>query len=136
MRSIQAFLAGYVATLLFHQGLWALFHRAGKVPNAAWDLTPTQPLGVPSVVSLAFWGGLWGVLLWQLIRKNQGLSYWLKALVIGAVGPSALALLVVFPLKGLAIAGGGDPAVIAGALLLNAAWGFGVGLFMSFLPKQ
>lgn len=136
MKHIKPFIAGYVATLLFHQGLWALLYSAGKVPSAAWDLTPTEPLGIPSVLSLAFWGGIWGIALWAFIKHNNGAAYWRKAIVIGAVGPSAVALLIVFPLKGLEIAGGWDPKVIAGALMLNAAWGFGVALFMKLIPKQ
>jgi len=51
-------------------------------------------------------------------------------IVLGAVGPSLVALLVVFPLKGQPVAGGGKPAIIAGALLLNGMWGLGVALLM------
>jgi hypothetical protein len=35
-------------------------------------------------------------------------------------------LFVVMPLKGMPMAGGFDPKLIAGALLLNGAWGLGV----------
>ena len=135
MKHIKPFIAGYLATLIFHQGVWALLHAAGKVPNAAWDMTATSPFGVPAVLSLAFWGGLLGNVLLLLMQRSQGAVYWLKAVVIGAAGPSALALCVVFPLKGLAFAGGGDPKIIAGALMLNAAWGLGVGIFMKLPPK-
>lgn len=136
MHYLKAFVAGYIATLLFHQGVFAGFHAVGAVPHAAWDMTPTGPFAVPAVLSLAFWGGLWGILLWQLIKNANGMGYWIKAIGIGAVGPSALALLVVFPLKGLAFAGGWDPKIIMGALILNAAWGLGLGLFMRLPPKQ
>lgn len=135
MKMLKPFIAGYLATLIFHQGVWALLYAVGKVPEAAWDMTPTSPLGVPAVASLAFWGGLWGIALWALMKNASGAAYWLKATLIGAVGPSTLALLVVFPLKGLPIAGGGDPKIIAGALMLNAAWGLGVGIFMRLPPK-
>lgn len=135
MQHVKAFVAGFMATLVFHQGLWAGLYAAGSVPKAAWDMTAVPPLGVPSVISLAFFGGLWGVVLWQLMKNSTALQYWLRAIVMGAIGPSALALLVVFPLKGLPILGGPDPKVIVGALLLNAAWGLGVGLMMKLLNR-
>jgi hypothetical protein len=127
-----AFLAGFIATLLFHQGLLQLLHLAGKVPMAAWNMEPTPPLGVPKVISLAFWGGLWGIALWALIRKRTGTAHWLLALVLGAVLPSLVAWFVVFPIKGIALNG----TLIGGALLLNGAWGLGVALCMRLFGQR
>lgn len=136
MNQLKAFIAGFAATLVFHQGVFAVFYALGAVPNAPWNMTSTAPFGIPAVISLAFWGGIWGIALWQLMRNQQGIRYWARAIIVGAVGPSALALLVVFPLKGLAFAGGWDPKVIMGALILNAAWGFGVGIGMRLLAAR
>lgn len=135
MRHIQSFIAGFIATLVFHQGVWAGLYAAGSVPKAAWDMTAVPPLGVPAVISLAFFGGLWGIVLWQFMKSASAAQYWVRAILIGAVGPSALALLLVFPLKGLPILGGPDPKVIVGALILNAAWGLGVGILMKLLTQ-
>jgi hypothetical protein len=129
---LLAFVAGFVSTLVFHQGLLAILHAAGA-PRRPYAMKPTWPLGIPEVVSLAFWGGVWGIALWQLIAGRSGASYWLVALVLGAILPSAVALLVVMPLKGMRVAGGGDPKLIVGALLLNGAWGIGVALLMRLL---
>lgn len=126
---LRAFVAGFAATLLFHQVVFALFFAAGLVP-APYDMTPTQPLGIPAVLSLAFWGGVWGLPIWLAIRTASGGAYWARAIILGAIGPSAVALCIVFPLKGLAFAAGFDPKIIVGALILNAAWGFGLGLLM------
>ena len=123
---LWAFVAGFVATLVFHQGLLQLLHVAGAVPRAAWNLAPVAPLGVPSVLSLAFWGGLWGIALWALIKHLHGGKRWLWGAIWGALLPSAVALFVVFPLKGMPMAGGFDPKLIIGALLLNGVWGLGV----------
>ncbi len=127
-----AFLAGFIATLLFHQGLLQLLHMAGKVPMAAWNMDPAPPLGVPKVISLAFWGGLWGIALWALIGKRTGARYWLLALALGAVLPSLVAWFVVFPIKGIALNG----TLIGGALLLNGAWGLGVALCMRLFGQR
>jgi len=133
---LKAFLAGFFATLIFHQGLLAILHAAGASPRAPYALDPVPPLGVPAVLSLAFWGGVWGILLWLVIAGAEGPRYWLLALLFGAVAPSAVALLVVLPLKGQPAGGGWKPAVIVGALLLNGAWGIGVAAFMRLFQRS
>ena len=118
----KAFVAGFLATLVFHQGVIALFWLAGAIPAAPWDMSPVPPLGVPKVISLAFWGGVWGLPVWWLIRRWRGAKYWLAALSVGAVGPTAVAMLVVFPLKGLDV----NTTTVIGGLIVNGAWGIGV----------
>jgi hypothetical protein len=130
MDYVKAFAAGFVSTLVFHQGLLALLWLAGGSPRAPYSLAATPPFGVPAVVSLAFWGGLWGIVIWPLLRSAPEKAYWARALVLGAVQPTLVALFIVFPLKGLGVAGGWDPNLITGALILNGAWGIGVGLLM------
>ena len=132
---LKAFIAGFVSTLVFHQGVLWLLYAGGFSPRAPWNMTPVPPLHAPAVISLAFWGGLWGVVLWALIGGSEGSAYWIKALVIGALGPSLVALFVVMPIKGLGAAGGWDPKIIVGALLLNGAWGFGTALLIRMLSR-
>jgi hypothetical protein len=135
MPYLKAFLAGFLSTLIFHQGLLWLLYVGGASPQAPWNMKSVPPLHVPSVVSLAFWGGVWGILVWALISGSPGGAYWLKAIVYGAVGPSLVAWFVVMPLKGMGPAGGWDPRIIVGALLLNGAWGFGVALLMQLFHR-
>jgi hypothetical protein len=71
------------------------------------------------VISLAFWGGLWGILLWALIGASSGGAYWIMALLIGALGPSLVAWFLVMPMKGMGLAGGWDPKIIGAALLIQ-----------------
>jgi hypothetical protein len=136
MTWIKAFLAGFFSTLVFHQGLLAILHTAGASPRAAYSMEPVAPLRVPAVLSLAFWGGVWGILLWLVIQRYQGSAlYWILALIVGAVAPSLVALFVVLPLKGQPAGGGGNPKLIVGALLLNGAWGIGVAVFMRLFRR-
>ena len=130
---VTAFLAGFISTLVFHQGVLALFYLAGAFPRAPYDLTGVPPLGIPAVISLAFWGGVWGVAIWLLLKHVGGAAYWVWAVVIGAIGPSAVALFIVYPLKGMPVAGGWDPKLLGAALLLNGAWGLGMALLMRLL---
>ena len=133
MTYLKAFIAGYFATLLFHQGLLALLFAVGASPRPAFVMTPTEPFGLPAVLSLAFWGGVWGVAIWRWLTPPIGTRFWRRAVIIGALAPSAVALFVVFPLKGLGMAGGWDPRTIIGALLLNGAWGLGVAVLMRMM---
>jgi hypothetical protein len=76
---------------------------------------------MPSVISKAFWGGVWGAVLAPLLQSLRGPAYWAGWIVIGAVALSLIAFFVVPPLKGEPI-----PALcprFLGALLVNAAWG-------------
>jgi hypothetical protein len=123
---LKAFIAGFLSTLIFHQGLLALLHFLKIVPFAPFNMNATEPLGVPSVISLAFFGGLWGILIWKLVCKDSGNRLWLKSILFGAVGPTAVALLVVFPIKGIAF----NVIMVPFGLLLNGAWGFGNTLIM------
>lgn len=129
-----AFAAGVLAVLVFHQGVWALFSAAGKTPVPAWSMQKVGPLGVPQVVSSAFWGGAWGVVLAVLAPAFvPALGYWLGYTVVGGLLTTLVALLVVFPLKGRKFAAGWNPAVWVFALLVNAAWGLGTAVFLRVL---
>lgn len=126
-----AFAAGFVAVLVFHQGLWALLRAAGVAPTAAWNMAKVPPLGVPAVVSSAFWGGLWGIVLaWLLPVVSPSMGYWPAAIILGSLMTSMVALMVVAPIKGRPFAVGWNPKIWAFALAVNAAWGFGTGLLL------
>lgn len=131
MTHLKAFIAGFLATLVFHQGLFGIFHLLGVIPKAPYDLTPVGFLGVPSVVSLSFFGGLWGILIWKMISKDLGMKHWIKGIIFGAIGPTAVAFLVVFPLKGIEV----NLALIPFGLLLNGVWGIGVCVFMKLFLR-
>jgi hypothetical protein len=128
---LEAFVAGFLSTLTFHQGTLAILHSAGLVARASYSMAPTYPLHAPAVISLAFWGGVWGVALCSVIgRLRAAWTYYGAWTVLGAVLPSIVALFVVSPLKGAPIAGGWSPTMIGTALLLNGVWGFGVALLL------
>lgn len=129
---IKAFIAGVLATLVFHQGLFMVFYLADLVPMAPFNLTPVPPLGVPSVLSLAFFGGLWGMALWLVLGRLVGAKYWLGHVVLGALGPTAVAMLVVFPAKGLEV----TAQTWIGGLMLNGFWGLGVAVFMVLMGAR
>lgn len=130
MWPIRGFFAGFVATLTFHQGAVYLLNLLTGAGRAVWNMHAVPPLGIPAVISLAFWGGIWGVLLAWLLKSQRGVGYWLLAIGFGALLPSLVALLLVFPLKGMAFAAGGDVRIWIISLILNGAWGLGVALLL------
>ena len=57
---VFAFVAGFLATLVFNQSAGFVLNKVGLAPPGftAWALDPLPPWGVPTIVSKAFWGGL------------------------------------------------------------------------------
>jgi hypothetical protein len=134
-RVLFGFIAGFFATLIFHQLTVMVLWRVGIAPFAPFSTAGTQPFGAPAFLSLAFWGGLWGI-LFVLVhgRFPRGSGYWLAAFIFGAILPSAVALFVVMPLKGRPM-GGGWPLLLT-AFLVNGAWGVGTGLIYKLLSGR
>jgi hypothetical protein len=134
---IVPFLAGFLAVIIFHQGVWAMFAAAGKTPAPAWSMVRSGPFSVPALVNAAFWGGLWGIVMAQVVlpAMQGAMGYWLTCIGLGALLTSLVALLVVFPLKGRPFAAGWNPAIWTFALLVNAAWGFGFGLLLPLIGR-
>jgi hypothetical protein len=126
----KVFIAGFVSTFVFHQGLFTLFYLAGIVPRAPYDFRPVPPLAVPSVISLACWGGAWAAAIWPFLKNVRGPAYWIRALAISAVASGSVALFIIAPLKGMPVAGGWNPKVILATLTLNGTWGLGMALLM------
>jgi hypothetical protein len=129
----KAFVAGFVSTLVFHQGLLTLFYLSAVVPRAPYDFSAVPPLGIPAVISLAFWGGAWGVAIWPFLKNVNGAAYWVRAQVISAIASGSVTLFIVSPLKGMPMAGGWNSKVIVSTLILNGTWGLGMAMLMRLM---
>ncbi|MGD0229685.1 MAG: hypothetical protein ABSC19_04905 [Syntrophorhabdales bacterium] len=129
-RVFFGFVAGFFATLVFHQLMLALLWGAGVAPFGPFPVAPTHPFRVPAVISLAFWGGIWGIVFGLIeFAFPRGWGYWVTAILFGAIPPSLVALLMVFPLKGLPMGGGWHFPLLLTAFLINGSWGLGTGIF-------
>jgi MFS family permease len=131
VRCLIGFVAGALGVLIFHQGVVELLWLAGLSGRPPYNLAPVPPLGVPAVLSAAFWGGLWGVLLVALLGRRHGPTSWLIGLLFGAVLPTAVAFLVVGPLKGSPL----SLARLPFGLAVNGAWGLGTALLADLRPR-
>ena len=130
------FIAGFFATLIFHQLTLTFLRGIGVAPFGPFSMAATQPFGVPAVFSLSFWGGIWGIpfaLLDGSFPRKAG--YWATAFLFGAIPPSLVALLLVLPLKGRPMGGGWHLPLFVTAFLVNGAWGIGTGIFLKALRR-
>ena len=134
-RVVLEWFAGFCATIFFHQPALWLLHRAGMTPRAPYSMTPVPPFGVPAVISLAFWGGVWGILMIPAIaRIRNDAMYYLAAIIFGAILPTLVAGLIVAPLKHQPIPH--SPSMLILGFVVNAAWGLGTALLFHFFARS
>lgn len=133
-RMLGGFVAGFLATLIFHQLTLALLKVLYNAPIPLFSMKPTSPFGVPAVFSLAFWGGIWGIIFVMIHQRFPGGGgYWLSAFLFGGIAPTLVALLVVLPLKGKPLGADWKGIIWLTAFLINGAWGIGTGVFLKFI---
>lgn len=130
---LKAFLAGAIAVPIFHQGMLAILNASGIVERAPFSMQPTEPFAVPQIISISFWGGVWGILMYLVVRNVASVPrWWIFALLFGTLATTLVAGFVVAPLKGQPIAGGGDPRFAMIGLLVNGAWALGTAILLRF----
>ena len=124
---VIGFLAGAISVFVFHQGFILIAWQLGLLPNAPYSLEPTAPLGVPRVISSAFWGGLWGIALALLLERLRRTSWLWVAILFGGILLPLVGILVVGPLKGGALAWPSSTMLLRG-FIINGVWGLGAAL--------
>ncbi len=132
LRALLGFLAAALSVLTFHQGMWGLLYALGLMPRAPYPMVPVPPYGVPLLLNLCFWGGLYGLaygLVWPRLARIPG---WLSGLALGLLA-ALVGWFVVAPLKGQPLAAGFDPMRMLISILINGCWGIGVGLILPML---
>jgi hypothetical protein len=135
-RIALGFVAAVVSVLTFHQGMWAIFHflaLPGLGMPAPFPTDGVPPFGLPRIVSLCFWGGVWGALFGAVYRGPRA-SLWWAGLILGFAA-ALTGLFLVAAIKGLPIGGSWMPGNWIKSLTINGAWGLGVGLLLMALPR-
>jgi len=126
---VVGFVAGALSVLIFHQlGFW-IANELGYARAPLYNLRPVPPWGVPTIVSSAFWGGLWGIVAAFLVPRLPGvLGGVLGWVLFAAIIVTLVNWFVVLPIKGLPVGSGfrmPGPIVLP---LDYALWGFGMWL--------
>jgi hypothetical protein len=126
-RIAAGFIAGFVSVLFFHQGALILLNALGVTHGTPFPMRPTPPFGVPQILSLAFWGGVWGIVFIAIAAplRRFRLLFIVTGAIFGAVLPTIVGRLVVAPLKGLPV-GSWQLSAMTPGLLLNGAFGLGI----------
>ena len=82
---------------------------------------------MPSVISKASWGGVWGAVLAPLLSRLRGGAYWAGWIIIAAIALPLVAFFVVPPIKGEPVSELWPRFLVS--MVLNGSWGFGTALF-------
>lgn len=129
------FVAGALSVLVFHQGAAALLYALELTQRQPYSILPTGPWGVAQLLSIVFWGGVWGTVLAATLGRLRGAALLLGATLFGAVLPTLVAWSIVAALKGQPLAAGGVPLAMAVGVILNGAWGLGTGVGLVLLGR-
>jgi hypothetical protein len=135
-RLVLGFAAGFIAVLVFHQGMVATMHAFDLIRAGPYQMGPTWPFGLAKFWSLAFWGGVWGI-LYVLVEPwfPRGAKYWLAAFLFGAVLPPLVGWFIIAPIRGLPIAGGFHLANMWRSPIINGAWSLGTAVTLWLFSK-
>ncbi len=130
-----AFVAGFLAVVIFHQVAALVLGMAGLAPAGMvpWSLDPIAPLRVPAIVSRGFWGGVWAVALWPLMAGRIGVAWWIGWTVLGAIALPLVGIFVVPILKGGVPHDFWTRYPFSGAV--NAVWGLGTAALLRFFGR-
>ncbi|HTB40053.1 MAG TPA: hypothetical protein VK777_23385 [Reyranella sp.] len=131
---LVGFVAGALSVLVFHQlGFW-IANELGYARAPLYSLRPVPPWGVPAILSLAFWGGLWGMaaafLVPRLPRPFNDVLGWV---LFAAIIVTLVNWFVVLPIKGAPMGGGFRLPGLVVVPLVYALWGFGMWLIARLL---
>jgi hypothetical protein len=133
---VVGFIAGALAVLIFHQGAAAVLYTLELTKRAPFSMQATQPFGVPQLASIAFWGGVWGMLLAATLARLDGARLVVASAIFGAIFPTLVAWFIVAPLKGQPMAAGFVPASMLIGPIVNGAWGLGTGIGLAWLGRS
>ena len=131
---LVGFVAGALSVLVFHQlGFW-IANELGYARAPLYSLRPVPPFGVPAILSLAFWGGLWGMAAAFLVPRLPGLlDGVLGWILFAAIVVTLVNWFVVLPIKGAPAGGGFRLPGLVVVPLVYALWGFGMWLIARLL---
>jgi hypothetical protein len=123
--------AGAISVLVFHQTTLQLFFWCGLAPQAAFRVAVVPPFNAPMVVSITFWGAVYGG-LYGWLAPRVPVPTLVKALLAG-VFAMLVSWFLVGPLAGRAIAFGWQTAPMLRSAAASLMWGIGVALILPLL---
>jgi hypothetical protein len=121
------FIAGAVSALTFHAFAWWIFYLIGMQRIPPYPMVGNM-IGVPVILSLAFWAGVWGIVM-VLAAPRIAQPFWVVCLIV-SVAASIVQIFVVPPLRGAPI--NWDVIAWVRVLIINGVWGIGTAIIATF----
>ncbi|MDQ2778323.1 MAG: hypothetical protein M3Y32_02065 [Pseudomonadota bacterium] len=121
--------------MTFHQLVIWLLSFVLPFPFKPWNLHANS-YGMPSVLALAFWAGVWAIPLCLIVRSMPRLRAWAVGAVLGGVVPSLWGFTVLAAIKGQPLFAKGNLGLIAIVLFINAVWGLGTVVVYRWLQRR
>ena len=136
-RGVYGFVAAVISVLIFHQGMWALLHvlnLPGLGMPAPYPTDGVPPWGVPRVLDLCFWGGLYGV-VFGLLAPRFAWPLWLCGIITGIIA-ALVGMFIVAAIKGQPVGAGWVLLNWVRGFLINGSFGLGLGLIFPLLARS
>ncbi|MDP1961575.1 MAG: hypothetical protein Q8K93_05160 [Reyranella sp.] len=134
--AIAGFIAGAVSVLLFHQFGFFIANELGLLKAQLYNMRPVPPLGVPTIISSAFWGGLWGIAgAYVVPRLPAALDGPLGWILFAGIIVTLVNWFIVLPIKGAPIGGGFRMPNVVVVPLVYAFWGLGMWLIFGLVRR-
>jgi len=126
---VTGFIAGFVGVLVFHQLGFFIANELGLLKVPLYSMRGVPPWGVPTILSSAFWGGLWGIAAAFVVPRLPGaLSRALGWILFAAIVVTLVNWFVVLPIKGAPVGGGFR---MPGVMVVPLVYGFmGFGMWL------
>jgi len=125
---------GAIAMLMFHQVTLQVFFWCGLAPQAAFRIAHVPPFNFPMVVSITFWGAVYGGLFgWA--QPNIPGPRAARGIIAGLCA-TLMAWFIVRPIAGYDVAFGWAYPAMLRSLAANLMWGLGVALILPMLNPR
>lgn len=126
--------AGALSVLVFHQVTLQIFFWLGWAPHAAFGVAHVPPFNVPLVVSITFWGAVYGGFFSVALPRVKA-PLWLKG-----VGAGLCAMLVAWflflPMMGHHAAFDWQMGPMMRSLIAYQMWGLGLILMLRLVHPR
>ena len=126
--------AGAISVLVFHQTTLQIFFWLGWAPLAAFRIAQVPPFNAPLVVSITFWGAIYGGVFGLLLPWVRA-ALWLKGMLAGLCA-MALAWFVFLPLMGHRAAFAWQAWPMLRSFIAYQMWGLGLTLLLPLLHPR
>ncbi len=122
-RMMLGFFAGFIGVLVAQQPLLALLYALHVAARAPYSTEMTMPMGRPYVWSMAFWGGVWGILLGMFHNRwREGPHFWRDVALFGAIVPTAFSWITTLVMTHHPFGGHWAVGVVLTPFMINAVW--------------